>query len=100
MEDFNEIMEESEKSGKSRRPRGHMEKFRDTMALCKLQDMGFCGPKYTWYNRREGSDFVEERLDRAFANQDWFDLFPRVQLEILLTCSSDHAPMYLFFFFF
>lgn len=53
------------------------------------------GPKYTWYNRREGSQFVEERLDRAFATQGWYELFLGAKLEVMAMCSSDHTPIFL-----
>jgi hypothetical protein len=95
MGDFNEIMDESERSGELRSSRGHMMNFRETMDFCRLQDLGFSGPKYTWCNRREGLDFLEERLDRSFANQEWFNIFPDVQMQVTPACSSDHYPLFL-----
>ena len=38
-----------------------------------------------------------ERLDRALANSQWQDLFPCKGVEILSTCTSDHAPIYVWF---
>jgi hypothetical protein len=93
--DFNEIMDESERSGIFRSSRRQMVIFRETMDFCQLQDMGFSGPKYTWCNRREGLDFMEERLDRGFANQNWFDLYPDAKMQVIPACTSDHYPLFL-----
>ncbi|KAK0592904.1 hypothetical protein LWI29_027509 [Acer saccharum] len=41
-----------------------MEDFRETVDWCKLSDMGYKGPAFTWCNRWERSDLVQEHLDR------------------------------------
>lgn len=38
---------------------------------------------------------MEERLDRALANQAWFELFPNVTLKNLVVPASDHYPIML-----
>jgi hypothetical protein len=36
---------------------------------------------------------VEEKLDRAMANEAWMQLFPHARLENLVAPSSDHYPV-------
>ena len=69
--------------------------FRNTLAHCDLIDMGFQGGKFTWNNGRPGVEFVQERIDRACANQVWRDLFPRSQVFHLSASYSDHIPIML-----
>ena len=53
--DFNEITGMSKKEGGSARPRQQMTNFVNTINYCGLRDIGFVGPKYTWwYVRRDG----------------------------------------------
>lgn len=73
--DFNEIMFSNEKLG-GRVPIAHrMNFFRSTMHNCGLEDLGFSGMKFTWFNRRKKRP-IFERLDRILANANWLSLFP------------------------
>ena len=38
---------------------------------------------------------VEERIDRALANNAWLNFFPSVKLEKLAPATSDHYPILL-----
>ena len=53
MGDYNEILEDREKVGGRRRPRGQMEAFQYAIEDCQLADLGFVGPHYTWNNGQE-----------------------------------------------
>ena len=77
--------------------RTRMEAFRDVISICQLEDLGFLEPKFTWCSKREGEDFIKERLDRALANHQWQDLYPVRQVEIMSSCSSDHSPIHVQF---
>jgi hypothetical protein len=91
--DFNEVVEASEKKGGARRPRFQMLDFQKALGHCHLSDMGFCGPKFMWSNRRGDYMFTKERLDRGVANNSFASRFPQPSVEILLARSSDHAPL-------
>lgn len=93
--DFNEIVEDAEKFGGLKKPRWQMQDFQNSIVNRLLFDLGFSGPKYTWCNKREGPDFMHERLDRALANSEWIDLFPDRSVEVLAGCNSDHMPIFL-----
>ncbi|CAL9025258.1 unnamed protein product [Prunus brigantina] len=50
-----------------------MQGFRDAIDYCGLQDLGFMGPKFTWW--RNNPEDIRVRLDRALANIKWFERF-------------------------
>ena len=93
--DYNEILSSDEKQGRLEKAFSPMLAFRNTLAHCDLIDMGFQGGKFTWNNGRPGVEFVQERIDRACANQVWRDLFPRSQVFHLSASYSDHIPIML-----
>ena len=75
--DYNELLSSDEKQGWIEKAFFPMLAFRNALAHCELADLGFQGGKFTWNNSRPGMDFVQERIDRACANQAWRDLFLR-----------------------
>jgi hypothetical protein len=72
-----------------------MEAFREALEDCQLNDLGFIGSKFTWYNNREDEYFTKAWLDRAVANPDWCEKFGETDVFVLATRSSNHC---LFFF--
>jgi hypothetical protein len=58
MGDLNEILADNEKVGRRHRNPQYMQAFRDVIDECKLRDIGFLGPKFTWCNRRHGRERV------------------------------------------
>jgi len=53
------------------------------------------GYAFTWFKSLGTDRAVEEKLDRAMANDSWFDKFQNAKLECLTTTSSDHYPLWL-----
>ncbi|CAI9755162.1 unnamed protein product [Fraxinus pennsylvanica] len=49
--------------------------------------------KFTWSNKREGTDFTKERLDRACANATFPALYGSCVVQVLPVCNSDHNPL-------
>ena len=47
-----------------------MQQFRVALLHYGLVDLGFKGNLFTWTNGRTEDDFVQERLDRAYATID------------------------------
>jgi hypothetical protein len=45
-----------------------MQNFQEMIVDCHLFDLGYSSPTYTWCNKKEGLEFIQERLDRALAN--------------------------------
>lgn len=71
-------------------------KFREYLDYCDLIDLGFNGPTFTWTNQREVWGLIQERLDRAIANQRWILKFPSASLlHLPRNLASDHCPILL-----
>ncbi|KAF5445284.1 hypothetical protein F2P56_034346 [Juglans regia] len=73
--DFNEILHQSEKIGGASRPYKHIEDFRQAVEYCGLHDIHSYGQRFTWSNNRSGNDFTKEKIDRAFGNKEWNELY-------------------------
>lgn len=59
--DFNNIiMHPHEKLGGNRPNWNRMQNFRDCISNCGLEDLGYCGPLFTWSNRQFGPSFICE----------------------------------------
>lgn len=69
MGDFNEILESEESSGFSRLERlpVGMRDFQKTVLHCRLSDMGYQGPLFTWCNKRD-EGIISKKLDRVLMN--------------------------------
>ncbi|KAK4708563.1 hypothetical protein R3W88_029488 [Solanum pinnatisectum] len=100
--DFNEILGQQDKWGggggrkiNSRRS----SKFWNYLNNCNLIDLEFKRCKYTWSNHRCGrKDLILERLDCAFANNDWLVKYPNAQVTHLPKTHSDHNPLLILLF--
>ncbi|KAA3474044.1 tyrosine decarboxylase 1-like [Gossypium australe] len=64
--------------------------FGNFVDSCKLQDLGYSGPSFTW---QRGGIFV--RLDRALANDAWVSAFPQYLVRHFTCIKSDHRPLLL-----
>ncbi|KAK3221477.1 hypothetical protein Dsin_008502 [Dipteronia sinensis] len=68
--DTDEILSVDEKLGDLARSRMLMESSREALDYCGLDDLGFRGPMFSWCNKRDGNELVQERLDRGVCNLD------------------------------
>ncbi len=93
--DFNELLRGEEKWGRVARSEAQMARFRSVVDDCGFMDLGFSGPQYTWWNKRDGAARVLERLDRCFANAEWLVLFPSCRVHHLHGVFSDHRPLWM-----
>ena len=69
--------------------------FKDCLDKCNMVDLGFSGPRYTWTNRREINNLIQERIDRYFMNPSWCLLYLDARVSHLTRCHSDHCPVLL-----
>jgi hypothetical protein len=93
--DFNEVLYVDEHLGAGARGESQMRQFPECMEDCQLVDLGFSGPKCTWNNRQQGQGNIRVRLDRAVANEPFVQLFEDIQVENIITTSSDHYAVLL-----
>lgn len=70
-----------------------MKEFRDTLDECCFADLGYKGPKFTWFKRLSGGITVWEHLDRVVANPEWLTLFPGSSVRHLDSVFYDHKPI-------
>ena len=75
------------------RPKRQMELFLEVINFCALRDLGFVGPKFTWFYQQRDGFQIRQRLDRALGSTDWMNLFPRAPLHHLSSSASDYSPL-------
>ncbi|XP_074271197.1 uncharacterized protein LOC141595123 [Silene latifolia] len=92
--DFNQVELFSDKLGGTTFIRGQRD-FTVWKINNGLMDVPFFGPWFTWMNSQHNSNIIIERLDRAYANQEWMNLFPSASVSHLPILVSDHAPIIL-----
>lgn len=90
--DFNEITENSEKSGGKERPESSFSNFRSFLSTCDLFDIRRTGNYLSWRGKRH-THLVHCRLDRAMANSTWSEIFPNGRAHYLKFEGSDHRPI-------
>lgn len=65
----------------------------DCFNYCNIFDLSAAGSKYTWWIKRDGQEFIRERLDGAVVNEAWCDIFPYTQVVNLPRIHSNHHPL-------
>ncbi|KAG2258306.1 hypothetical protein Bca52824_077600 [Brassica carinata] len=90
--DFNEIVDNSEKSGGPIRAEGSFTTFRNFLASGDLFDLKHSGNYLSWRGTR-GNHLVHCRLDRSIVNSAWSDLFPSGRCHYMEFGGSDHRPI-------
>ncbi|KAB2071547.1 hypothetical protein ES319_A08G229700v1, partial [Gossypium barbadense] len=90
--DFNHLLSVNDKWGGVEYPTRWLNGFRDCIMDCHLSKPQLVGSEFTWERGRGADSFVMERLDRAFMNSNWTQLFPLFWLFNLVSSTSDHNP--------
>lgn len=88
-------MTANEKRGRRDHPNWKLQGFRNAITDTGLIDLGMEGYQFTWERFRGTVEWVEERLDRAFASNDWCHLFHKEKVWSLESTCSDHLPFFL-----
>jgi hypothetical protein len=71
-----------------------MDRFKETLEVCELDDLGFVGDAFTWRNNsHDASKYIRERLDREVASQTWHDRFPGYKVNDGDPRKSDHRSI-------
>lgn len=93
--DYNDMMHVHEKQGGRPHERVLLEGFKAAVYESGLDDLGFIGNEYTWEKSRGSRRWVQERLDRGLANQEWHNMFSQATVKVLEVSTSDHMPLFL-----
>ncbi|XP_073363662.1 uncharacterized protein [Aegilops tauschii subsp. strangulata] len=91
--DFNEALLQKEQIGGNPRSLSQIANFAECMSDCGLADLGFSGYPFTWDNKRDDSDNIQVRLDRATCNAEFAQLFPTGEVVHVMTEESDHQAL-------
>ena len=59
-----------------------------------MSDVSIEGYPFTWFKSLGTLCAVEERLDRALANNLWFNIFPNASVDTLVAPASEHYPIF------
>lgn len=65
-EDFNEILDQSEKQGGRIRNAGSLKQFRTMIDVCKMKELDFKGNQFSWIGRRR-KEVVQVCLDHVLS---------------------------------
>ncbi|WMV48900.1 hypothetical protein MTR67_042285 [Solanum verrucosum] len=77
--DFNVICNEEEKLGGRPVTEAEVRDFNYCINVCNLEDRGFKGSKYTWWNGRLGEECIFKRLDRVLGDEKLQDDFSDIR---------------------
>ena len=93
LDDYNEIISQTEKSGGDLRPTRQMDRFCSVIHHCGFTDLGYTGSPYTWSRNHpiEGRTYI--RLDRALATMAWKSLFQGTTVQHIPMSTSDHSML-------
>lgn len=90
---FNVVISNKEKLGGLPVTIAQTDDFKHCIKLYKLEDPGFKGSKYTWWNGIVDKDFIFKRLDRFLWNDKMQSLFPVLEVEYLTKSGLDYDPL-------
>lgn len=82
-----------DKKGEHPHPQSLLDGFHLVVKDCNLVELNLMGGKFTWEKSKDKPNWVRERLDREFANNDWWRKFPLCTLKVNHTTFSDHDPI-------
>lgn len=66
--DFNDMLVTSNKQGRIPHPQRLLDGFKEVISDCNLAEIDLTGGNFTWEKGRDTSNWIRERLDRAFGN--------------------------------
>lgn len=88
--DFTDLLYSTDKKGRHPHPQRLLNGFKQAIEDCSLAEIDLKGGKFTWEKSKGTADWIRERLDRAFASDSWWQLFPLCTLTVSHAVVSDH----------
>ncbi|XP_019194227.1 PREDICTED: uncharacterized protein LOC109188138 [Ipomoea nil] len=93
--DFNDLLYQYEKRGGNPHPDNLLRGFGETTEECGLTQLPMSGYPFTWEKGKGTPNWIEERLDKVLATQDWRELVADASVQNILTRKSDHSALFL-----
>lgn len=78
--DFNELSSIQDKQGGAQFSFSRVDRFVNVLSSTNYVELIFFGQPFTWRMKKGGVDNTLERLDKAIASPNWFNLFPSAKL--------------------
>lgn len=88
--DFNTILAPEEKIGGRPHRDFRSFDFANCTNICGMEDGGYVGSNFTWYNNRRPSKRILKKLDRIMVNDLWDKRFQNIYIRHLVRTGSDH----------
>lgn len=95
MGDFNDIVVPSEKFRRRPPSKVKINTLNCFLNTCRLVDLGFVGPCFTWTNGRINGQVIRTNIDRCHATSTWLNLFSDTKVQHLPRPMSDHNSIIL-----
>ncbi|XP_031131674.1 uncharacterized protein LOC116033058 [Ipomoea triloba] len=93
--DFNDLLYQTEKRGGNPHPENLLHGFGEAVEECCLAQLPMRGYQFTWERGKGTTHWMEERLDKVLASDEWSAMLDSAFVENLLTRTSDHSAIYL-----
>lgn len=93
--DFNKVLNVEEKFGGLVVDLHWALRFQDFLNYCRMIDLGFSGPEFTWSNNQPLTHLIQERIDRVFVNPTWNELYLEACVKHLERSHFDYCPVIL-----
>ncbi|KAJ8439003.1 hypothetical protein Cgig2_012999 [Carnegiea gigantea] len=71
--------------------------FSDCMTECELIELRSYGNYFSWSNRGRNGQRIWSKIDRAFSNLEWYNVFDFTQVENMAEEISYHTPLLITF---
>ncbi|XP_060211818.1 uncharacterized protein LOC132639385 [Lycium barbarum] len=95
--DFNVISTEEETLGGLPVLYNEVVDFNHCLSSCGLQDLGYVGSTYTWWNGKAEEACIFKRLDRMVCSDKLLEVMPTMKVTHLIKKGSDYSPLELEF---
>lgn len=93
--DMNNVLSQDDKRGGRPYPQWLIQGFVEVVNECWLVDMSLIGYPFTWEKGYGTKKWVEVRLDKALATEDFLEMFKDARLTNIEVTTSDHCHLLL-----
>jgi len=91
--DFNAVLYMQDRLGGNEVHDSEVREYAECINQCELTAMRSFGGYYSWSNKARNGKRLWSKIDRAFINLEWFNLFDFTQVDYLAEEISNHAPL-------